>query len=138
MGTTFFVSYIYELFGRRKTLFVSLVLTAIVVAAIPYTAPNLDHLMYARCIFAITLTAPIVAPLVPDYIVRAHRGRAVALGGIGLAFGEVFAMGVLFNLTKAMTYREAFGVVGAFILLIAIFLWFSVKDPDSNLAKSSR
>jgi hypothetical protein len=38
-------------------------------------------------------------PLIPDYVVRKSRGKAVALTGVGLVLGEVFSMGILFKFT---------------------------------------
>ena len=40
MVTTLFVSYAYELLGRKWTIFTSFFLTSIVFYLIPYTAPN--------------------------------------------------------------------------------------------------
>ena len=42
MVSTFFVSYIYELVGRKLTIFVSFLTTAMLFAYLPYTAPNLN------------------------------------------------------------------------------------------------
>lgn len=69
-------------------------------------------------------------PLIPDYIKRDSRGKAIAVCGIGLVLGEVFSIGVLFNQTKTMTYYNAFLVAGAVVALFGIFLFFVVKDPN--------
>ena len=58
----------------------------------------------ARLAIAITFAAPIANPLINDYVVKSYRGRAIALNGIGLIVGELFAMGVLLNLTSDMDY----------------------------------
>ena len=50
------------------------------------------------------MAAPIAHPLIPDYVVKKHRGKAVALSGCGVVIGEVFSKGVLFNFTKSMTF----------------------------------
>lgn len=105
MVTTFLVSYMYEIWGRRLTLVVSYVLTAIFYYLIPYSAPNYNTLLFLRCLIAITMSAPLSHPLVADYVKRASRGTAVALAGVGIVLGEVFSMGILFNLTKSMSYH---------------------------------
>jgi hypothetical protein len=54
----------------------------------------------------------------------------VALSGIGLIFGEVFAMGILFNLTKHMNYYDAFKFTAGLIVFFSFVLLIMVKDPD--------
>lgn len=130
MVATFFTSYIFELFGRKLTIFASFLTTAGLFLYMPYTAPNLNHLIAVRCAIGITMSAPLANPLVPDYVKRSSRGRAIALNGIGFVIGEVFSMGVLFNLTKQMNYNDAFMIAASLILAFSIFFLFSVKDPD--------
>lgn len=96
MVTTFFISYIFEILGRKTTLFLSFFLTAIVLFMFPRTAPHYNYLILARCMIAMTMSGPIQHPLVADYVVKKTRGKAVALTGVGLVGGEVTAMGVLF------------------------------------------
>ena len=50
--------------------------------------------------------------------------------GLGLVFGELISMGVLFNLTKSMDFREAFVVATIVILLFAAYFFVVIKDPD--------
>ena len=52
--------------------------------------------------------------------------------GLGLVFGELFSMGVLFNLTKEMDFREAFILATMVILLFAFYFFVVIKDPDMN------
>ena len=132
MVATFFVSYIYELVGRRWTIFASFFSTALLFVYLPYTAPNINHLIAVRCAIGVTMSAPLANPLVPDYVKRSSRGRAIALNGIGFVIGEVFSMGVLFNLTKSMDYRQAFLIAAGIVFAFAVFLLISVKDPDMN------
>lgn len=76
------------------------------------------------------MAAPISHPLIPDYIVKKSRGKAIALMGVGVVFGEVFSMGVLFNLTKSMSFENAFLLSGLFILALSFVYLLIIKDPD--------
>ena len=136
MITTFFVSYVYELVGRKLTIFFSFFTTAICFLLIPYTAPNLNYLIVVRCLIGVTMSAPYLNPLIPDYVKRQTQGRAVALNGIGLVIGEVFAMGVLFNITKSMTYKNAFKVTAGIIFLFSLILLIAVKDPNMKTIRT--
>ena len=130
MITTGFISYVYELLGRRWTIFYSYLNTAIVMASIPYTAPSYTRLLIVRCLMGVTMAAPVSHPLIPDYIKRSSRGQAVAMAGIGFVFGEVFSMGVLFNLTKRMSFKNAFAITCAIITIFGIYFLITVKEPD--------
>jgi MFS family permease len=123
-------SYVYELMGRKWTIFLSFVSSAAIMVAFPYSSPDMGALLTLRCILGITMCAPMAHPLIPDYIKRNSRGKAIAVSGVGLVLGEVFSIGVLFNQTKTMTYYNAFLVAGAVVALLGIFLFLVIKDPN--------
>lgn len=75
------------------------------------------------------MAAPTAHPLIPDYIKRSSRGKAIALNGVGIVVGEVFSMGILFNLTKSMKYEDAFKVAGGLLFAFSFFFLIAVKDP---------
>ena len=135
MITTFFVSYIYEIIGRKLTISFSFILTAVMFYLLPLTAPDLKMLILVRCLIGVTMSAPIAHPLIPDYIKASSRGSAIALSGVGLVLGEVFSMGILFNLTKQLTYQNAFTVAAALIVVFSIFFLVSIKEPDMDLIR---
>ena len=82
------------------------------------------------------MSAPIAHPLVADYVVKKSRGKAVALTGIGIVGGEVMAMGVLFNYTKHMSFKDAFSVAALVTLGWSIFIFIAVQDPDMKSLRS--
>lgn len=136
MVTTFFVSYIYEIFGRKITLFLSFFFTSMLFYIIPYTAPNYNLLVAVRCMIGITMSAPLSHPLIADYIVKKARGKAIALNGMGVTMGEVIAMGVLFNFTKNMDEKKAFAIVSCVIFAFSFYFLIYIEDPDlKDLAK---
>ena len=127
---TFFVSYLFEIIGRRLTIFFSYLLTAGIFFLIPYTAPSFNWLLTLRVLIGVTMAAPISHPLIPDYVKRNSRGAAIAIAGVGFVFGEVISMGILFNLTKNMSYFSAFAIVATVILMFSILFFFIIVDPD--------
>lgn len=134
--TTFFVSYIFEIIGRRVTIFISFLLTAVLYFIIPYTAPSIEMLIIIRCLIGVTMAAPISHPLIPDYVKRNSRGAAIAISGVGLVFGEVLSMGILFNLTKNMSFYSAFAIAALLILMFSILFLFIIKDPDFEMIRT--
>lgn len=129
MVTTCAVSFIFEIVGRKLTLFFSFFFTGILFFLLPYTAPNYFLLTVARCLLGVTMSAPLAHPLIPDYVRRESRGAAIAVAGVGIVLGEVFSMGILFNLTKSMSYYDAFLASAMLIFSFSIFFLYSVQDP---------
>ena len=58
------------------------------------------------------------------------RGKTIALAGVGIVFGEVFALGILLNLTKTMNYYDAFAITSCIVFVYSMFFLWSIKEPD--------
>jgi len=65
-------------------------------------------LLIVRIMFNFSLKGPITAPLAADYIVSGTRGKATALSGLGAGFGALFAVFVLFSITKHTNFTTSF------------------------------
>lgn len=128
--TTFFISYSYELLGRKLTISMSYFLTGLIYFVIPYAKPDFWLLAVMRCAIGITMSGPLAHPLINDYIRKNSRGKAIAINGLGGVFGEVMAMGVLLKLSKEMSYEKAFALTGTIILLFSLYFLLFVKDPN--------
>lgn len=109
---------------------ISYMLTGCVYVWFPYTSPDYKWLVIARCTIAVTFAAPTMHPLINDYVSKPFRGRAIALNGFGMVFGELFAMGVLLKLTMDLSYKNAFMVAAVVIWAFGIFFCIFIKDPD--------
>lgn len=131
--TTFFISYAYELLGRRLTISMSYFLTGLIYFIIPYTKPKFWLLVVLRCAIGITMSGPLAHPLINDYIRKNSRGKAIAINGLGGVFGEVMAMGVLLKLSKSMTYEEAFAMTALIIILFGVYFSIFVKNPNLQI-----
>ena len=119
--TTFFISYAFELLGRKLTISLSYATTAICYIILPHTKPHFWLLAVVRCAIGVAMAGPISHPLINDYVSKNSRGKAIALNGLGQVFGEVTAMGGLLKLSKRMSYEQAFAMTGTIILGFAVF-----------------
>ena len=130
MAGTFVSGYIYDIVGRRITLFLSFSIGAVLIFFIPYTAPNVFPGLFAiRILFQICMTAPACSPLVADYIHKDSIGKAASLVGVGYVVGEVLSMGVLFRVTADMSHKAAFLTVAIVGIAASVALLFLVKEP---------
>jgi MFS family permease len=136
---TFFVGFIFDILGRRITLFVSFFIGSILLAVIPWTAPKLyEGLLVVRVLLQLCFCAPVSSPLPADYIHREYIGMGTSMQGIGLVIGEVLSMGVLFRLTVDMNPYYSFAIAGGIGLVLSFCFLFIVKEPQlrSNVKPS--
>ena len=127
---TFTSGYIFDIMGRRLTLFLAFAIGSILIFFIPYTSPNVfPGLFTIRILFQICMTAPATSPLMADYIHQDSLGKASSLIGVGYVIGEVLSMGILFRVTAAMSHKNAFLTVALVGFAASIFLLLMVKEP---------
>ena len=73
-----FLTYIYEVLGRRLTICYALFSTVLLVMLMPLVAPNFGLLCAVRALIGTSTSILLGAPLVMDYIKKESRGQAVA------------------------------------------------------------
>ena len=135
---TFAAGYLFDIVGRRFTLFVSFLMGACLLFTIPYTAPDVfPWLIIVRMGITLFLSAPASNPLPADYVHKDHIGKAATLIGIGFVIGEVLSMGILFNITKSFTAYSAFMIVAIIGAVCSTFFLFLVKEPKLRKTNST-
>ena len=131
MFGTFFAGYLFDILGRRVTLFMAFFTASIFLFVIPYTSPSVfPGLLFVRVGFTLFSAMPSSNPLLADYIHKDAIGKAAAFIGLGFVIGEVLSMGILFNVTKNMSAYDSFLTAagsGAFCSLGFLLL---VKEPQ--------
>lgn len=133
-----FAGYVFDIFGRKGTITVSLAVCSVLVAAVPWTAPHIwPGLVILKTAIQLMICVHVTNPLAADYIQGDALGRGHALAGIGVVFGEVLCLGVLFRLTASMNPRAAFAWAGVSGLLLTIILFFMIKEPDLKVKTPS-
>ncbi|MFN4183472.1 MAG: spinster family MFS transporter [Hyphomonas sp.] len=77
--------------------------------------------------------------LIGDTVPPEKRGSAIAFFGLGIPIGSLFGMVIGGVLADAVGWRIAFMAVGIPGVLLAIVLWFLVKEPrkDGTLAEAA-
>jgi MFS family permease len=75
---TVFIGYVYDIFGRRYTLFLSATLSAMLMFLIPFCSSVYPWLVLVRMALSATYVAPHCHPLITDYIQKNSRGKAIA------------------------------------------------------------
>jgi len=77
---TAFIGYVYDIFGRRLTLFLSFFIGSILIALVPWTSPNVvPWLLVLRAAIQLCLCAPVSSPLTADYIHKDSIGKGVSM-----------------------------------------------------------
>jgi MFS family permease len=127
---TFFSGYLFDIFGRKITLFVSFLGASLLLAAVPWTSPNVyPWLLVIKIFIGILTSGTLSNPLIADYIHKTALGKAASLGALGFVSGEVLSMGVLFTLTKDMNPYWAFATAAGVSLVVTFMFLCIVKEP---------
>jgi MFS family permease len=128
MMGTFAGGYIFDIVGRRMTLFSCFFGGSLMVFIIPYTSPNVvPGLLLVRIMITFSTASPASNPLLADYVHKDAIGKAAALIGLGFIVGEVLSMAILFPLTENLSRENAFMTV-AIVGAASSFL-FLFKEP---------
>ena len=75
-----------------------------------------------------------------DYVKAESRGRAAAIQNLGNLIGEMFAMTVLFGISKNpnVTQERAFLYSAIIVFFLALVILFIVRDPVLKENKKNR
>ena len=70
---TFFIGFVFDILGRKWTLFTSFFVGSLLLAAIPWTSPKVyEGLLVVRVAIQLCFCAPVSHPLIADYIHREY------------------------------------------------------------------
>jgi MFS family permease len=98
---TLIYGYIFDIMGRKLTLFITVFTQGICLTVIPFLAPNVfPGVLILRIIYAVASIGPMCSPLINDYVSKGSRGRASALLQMGVISGDFFYTVVLLNLVR--------------------------------------
>jgi MFS family permease len=129
-----FMGIIYDYYGRRVTINTNMTVMVLTLFFLPYMATSYGMIVLNRIIFSTVTHFLYSTPLVPDYLKPDSRGKAVSnLQSIGYFAGEFFATVVIMSLTTmgdGWDYRLSFGFTAGIVLLITIFCYFNIREPD--------
>lgn len=131
MAFTLVVGYVYDIFGRRLTLYISFMIASVLMFFIPRTRPTVfPGLLLVRMGVALSLVPSVASPLIADYLDKRAIGKGAAVVGVGFIIGEIICMGCLFPATKNMEWNNKFLTVAIVGNIIAVVFLFIVKEPQ--------
>jgi MFS family permease len=95
--------FIFDIYGRRKTLFVCFVTAGLTAIIMPMTSPSVyPGLVIVRILFSMA-TMPIQSnPLVNDYVTQESKGQGFSVQYLGNQMGLLLSICVLFKFTKSL------------------------------------
>ena len=122
--------YVYDIVGRRLTIYISFATASTLMYFIPHMAPDVfPNLLLLRMAIAIAMVPPVSSPLIGDYLTKDSIGKGAALVGVGYIIGEILSMGVLFTITHNMKAPAAFLTVALVCNAISVIFLFIVREP---------
>lgn len=129
------VARLADLTSRKAVITVSLALWSGFTALCGLTN-NFIQLLFARLGVGLGEAggSPPAHAMLSDLYEKEKRGRALAVYSSGLYIGTLCGYWLGGWLSDAMTWREAFFVVGIPGVLFSFVLWFSVREPERGLS----
>ena len=118
----------HDLFGRKLTIVIGFMIASIAMALQPLLTSPYPGLIILRLVMLASLSGPASHPLVADYVKQKSRGTASAYVGLMAGMGVLFGMFVMFGSTKNYSYVVSYSVSSSFTFLIALFLFFTIKN----------
>ncbi|CDW72202.1 major facilitator superfamily mfs_1 [Stylonychia lemnae] len=124
------MGYIYDLFGRRYSIFINLFLQALCFFIIPLGAPNVNPMVQiARTTQLVTNACTVVHPLINDYVLKKSRGMANALQVVGQCVGDIIIV-VILKFLQDIEIGKQFMVTGIIIIVFSFLVLFMIQEPD--------
>ena len=125
-----FVSgYLFDIFGRKITLFLATTLSGLAYVLYAVYSPN-QQLYQLNAVYFSIMIAPFQAsPLSTDYVRKESRGAAVGLAYMGLSLGTILSLSVLFEFTKGIDPVQALIYPSAIQVIFGISLLFILTEP---------
>jgi MFS family permease len=128
---TLVLGYLYDIFGRKKTIITSCIMLAMLLFLVPLCAPHVyPWLIFVRIGVTLCFIAPQCNPLASDYVKRMSRGAAAALTNMGIVLGEFTTFAFLLNLSKYVNPEASFAITSSIILVFSIMFLFIIKEPN--------
>jgi MFS family permease len=121
--------YIYEICGRKKTLFFAFTIGGICLFLNPIVSPNIYIFVLLSVFFDIGTTPIGLNTLILDYVAKKDRGKAIAYNTMAVSVGVIVSMQVLFNFTKDIDPLLSWGIIGAMMVFTGILMYFTVDEP---------
>eukprot|EP00347_Sterkiella_histriomuscorum_P006566 403352284 len=137
MITVILIGYVYDLFGRRYTIFANLMLQVMCFMLIPLGAPNVYPIVQImRTTQLVTNACTVVHPLINDYVKSESRGKANALQVIGQSTGDLLNFTVILSLLNGVEVGTQFQISGLIVLAFSLILLFMIEEPVKRDQKS--
>lgn len=124
--------YLFDLTGRRCSIFFAFLVCGIGTAILPFTSPNAFWCMFIFASAQSLLTAGQYAPVFMDYCAVETFAAGNALGSVGQNFGTIVTLGVNVQLTKELNPRLTWLIQGIIPCAFAVATLFMVREPKDK------
>ena len=108
---TFFGGYIFDIFGRKYTIYYIVLLSGFTLVLFPTFAPDKGGYIFCAVIYNFFVTPVTNNPLIQDYVCKESRSRAVSFSFMGLSLGVITSLAILFEFTKDADPSIAWGIM---------------------------
>ena len=131
---TFLCGYIFDIFGRRFSIYYMLIFGGLSLALIPTVAPSQLGFILTILMFNLFSGSLGNTPLIQDYAAKESYGRATALSMMGLSLGVLVSLSVLFEFTKNLDPQYSWGILSMLMVIFGLLMIFMIDEPPEGLS----
>lgn len=129
--------FVYDLFGRRVAILITLLLGGIFTFLTPFTAPSIYPWFLIIKILYTMFTQPHTNIFVNDYIQVNSRGKILSLSQVISTLAHIFTIGVIYRHTHHLDPIIIYSIGGGWCVFLGILLPFMIREPTSTDASIS-
>ena len=128
-----FSGFIFDIYGRRLTIYWFIILSGFAIVCTPLVAPSQSLFMLCICIISLFMTPATMSPLTQDYVIPEDQGKALAIGQMGLALGVVMSLTVLFTFIVKLDPIVGWGILATILISWGLITLGIISEPPEGL-----
>ena len=113
-----FSGYIFNRFGRKKPILAGFLVTLTALLCVPFVG-TIEAVLCLLIVTQITSAWTQNPPLIADYVEPNSIGKAVAMQGLLNALATIFAIGVVFDQTKHLSFQAQIPIFCGLMYVLA-------------------
>lgn len=123
--------FIFDIFGRKYTVFISLICVGLSLMLYPLGAPHEKYFILAGCVMNFFKAPLLNNPIVNDYVCKESRGTALSFGFMGWNLANIVSFMILYEYTKDLDPMPQWSIPTGLMIFFAFTCLCLIDEPKS-------
>ena len=121
--------FIFDIFGRKYTIFLSFVFVGLSLMLYPLGAPKENLFIFAGCVMNFFKAPLLNNPIVNDYVCKESRGTAFSFGFMGWNLANLISYMILYEYTKDLDPMPQWAIPSGIMVLFGLTCLCLLNEP---------